>query len=286
MIVAGSDSQALAGALARETGDTLAVPEYDRFPDGELLAEVPELADATPDRAVVVAGTLSAEAHLELLQLQDAAREAGVGEVVTVLPYMGYSRQDAAFEAGQPVSARAVARAISTGTDRVVLVTPHEPAIADFFDVPVDIVDAAPRLAAPLPGDLADPLFLAPDEGAIDLAETVRNAYGAGTTDYFEKERDYDTGAVSVTPSNAPVEGRDVVLVDDIVATGSTMSESIAVLNDRGAARVVVTCVHALLVRNARTKLDAAGVAGIYATDTVERDVSAVSAAPAVAAVL
>jgi ribose-phosphate pyrophosphokinase len=286
MIVAGSDSQALAGALARETGDTLAVPEYDRFPDGELLAEVPELADATPDRAVVVAGTLSAEAHVELLQLQDAAREAGVGEVVTVLPYMGYSRQDAAFEAGQPISARAVARAISTGTDRVVLVTPHEPAIADFFDVPVDIVDAAPRLAAPLPGDLADPLFLAPDEGAVDLAETVRNAYGAGTTDYFEKERDYDTGEVSVTPSAAPVAGRDVVLVDDIVATGSTMSESIAVLNDRGAGRVFVTCVHALLVRNARSKLAAAGVAGIYATDTVERDVSAVSAAPSVAAVL
>jgi ribose-phosphate pyrophosphokinase len=286
MIVAGSDSQALAGALARETGDTLAVPEYDRFPDGELLAEIPDLADTTPDRAVVVAGTLSAEAHVELLQLQDAVHEAGVSEVVTVLPYMGYARQDAAFEAGQPISARAVARAISTGTDRVVLVTPHEPTIADFFDVPVDIVDAAPRLAAPLPGDLAEPLFLAPDEGAIDLAETVRRAYGAGTTDYFEKDRDYDTGAVTVTPSAAPVEGRDVVLVDDIVATGSTMSESIAVLNDRGAGRVIVTCVHALLVRNARSKLSAAGVAGIYATDTVERDVSAVSAAPSVAAVL
>ena len=286
MIVAGSDSQALAGALARETGDTLAVAEYDRFPDGELLVEVPDLAETTPDRAVLVAGTLSAEAHVELLQLQDVAREAGVAEIVTVLPYMGYSRQDAAFTAGQPISARAVAQALSTGTDRVVLVTPHEPAIADFFDVPVEIVDAAPRLAAPLPGDLAEPLFLAPDEGAIDLAETVRNAYGAGTTDYFEKERDYDTGEVSVTPSAAPVEGRDVVLVDDIVATGSTMSESIAVLNERGASRVVVTCVHALLVRNARSKLDAAGVAGIYATDTVERDVSAVSAASSVAAVL
>jgi ribose-phosphate pyrophosphokinase len=286
MIVAGSDSQALAGALADETGDALAVVEYDRFPDGELLAEVPELAETTPDRAVIVAGTTSAEAHVELLQLQDAVHEAGVPEVVTVLPYMGYSRQDAAFKPGQPVSARAVARAVSTGTDRVVLVTPHEPAIADFFDVPVEIADAAPQLATPLSGELAEPLFLAPDEGAVDLAETVCGAYGAGTADYFEKDRDYDTGEVTVTPSAAPVEGRDVVLVDDIVATGSTMSESIAVLNGRGASRVVVTCVHALLVGNARSKLVSAGVAGIYATDTVERDVSAVSAAPAVAAVL
>jgi ribose-phosphate pyrophosphokinase len=77
-----------------------------------------------------------------------------------------------------------------------------------------------------------------------------------------------------------------VVVVDDIVATGSTMSESIGVLRDRGAAGVVVTCVHPLFARNARTKLERAGVRAIYATDTVERDVTATSVAPAVADVL
>jgi ribose-phosphate pyrophosphokinase len=286
MIVPGSDSQALAAALAAETGEPLAAVEYDRFPDGELLVELPDVGGAPPERVVVVAATTSSDAHLELLQLQDAAREAGVEEVVTVIPYMGYSRQDNAFQPGQPVSARAMARAVSTGTDRVLLVNPHEPSVADRFTVPADVVDAAPALAGPLPADLAEPLFLAPDEGAVDLAATVRDAYGRGATDYFEKERDYETGDVSVTPSEAPVADRDVVLVDDIVATGSTMAESIGVLNDRGAARVVVTCVHPLLVRNARTKLAAAGVAAIYATDTVERDVSAVSVAPAVADVL
>jgi ribose-phosphate pyrophosphokinase len=283
MIVPGSDSQALAAALAAETGEPLAVVEYDRFPDGELLVELPDVSGSPPERVVVVAATATSDAHLELLQLQDAAREAGVEEVVTVVPYMGYSRQDDAFQPGQPVSARAMARAISTGTDRVVLVNPHEQSVVDRFTVPADVVDAAPALASPLPADLAEPLFLAPDEGAVDLAATVRDAYGRGATDYFEKERDYETGDVSVTPSEAPVADRDVVLVDDIVATGSTMAESIGVLNDRGAARVVVTCVHPLLVANARTKLAAAGVAAVYATDTVERDVSAVSVAPAVA---
>jgi len=280
MIVSGSTSQSFAAALAGATGLDLAAVEYDRFPDGELRAAVPEFG---ADRAVVVASTASSDAHLELLQLQDAVREAGASEVVTVLPYMGYARQDQAFSDGEPVSARAVARAVSTSTDRVVTVNPHETAVCDFFDVPTEAVDAAGRLATALPGDLADPLFLSPDAGAIDLAETVRDAHGEGATDYFEKSRDYDTGEVAVEPSDAPVADRDVVLVDDIVATGSTMAEAVAHLTDRGAARVVVTCVHPLFAGNAGTKLRRAGVDRLVGTDTIEGPLSAVSAAPAVA---
>jgi ribose-phosphate pyrophosphokinase len=280
MIVPGSSSQLLAAALAEETGRPLATPTYDRFPDGEGLAAVPDFAG---DEATIVAATDSDEAWVELLQLQDAVREAGAERVTTVVPYMGYARQDESFGEGQPVSARAMARAISTGTDRVVLVNPHEADVADFYDVPVETVDAASALAAPLPADLAEPLFLAPDEGAIGIAETVRDAYGAGETDYFEKHRDRETGAVAVSPSDAPVSGRDVVVVDDIVATGSTMSESVAVLTDRGAARVLAACVHPMLAANAVTKLRGAGVSRIVGTDTLERGCSVVSVAPVLA---
>jgi ribose-phosphate pyrophosphokinase len=276
MIVPGSSSQLLAAALAEETGRRLATPTYDRFPDGETLAAVP---DFDGDEAVVVAATDSDAAWVELLQLQDAVREAGAERVTTVIPYMGYARQDESFGDGEPVSARAMARAISTGADRVVLVNPHEPGVADFYDVPVETVDAASVLAAPLPADLAEPLFLAPDEGAIGIAETVRDAYGAGETDYFEKHRDRETGAVSVSPSDADAAGRDVVVVDDIIATGSTMSESVAVLTDRGAARVIAACVHPMLAANAVTKLRSAGVARIVGSDTIERGCSVVSVA-------
>ena len=274
MIVPGAASQAVAVALARELDEPLADVEYDRFADGERLVRV----RGSGDRAVVVAATTSDRAHLELLQLQDAAGQRA-DEVVTVLPYMGYARQDEAFTAGEPVSARAVARAISTGTDRVLTVNPHEPTVCEFFDVPCRAVDAAARLAEPL-SDLSDPLFLSPDAGAVELAETVRDAHGAGEADYFEKRRLSDT-TVEITPSDAATAGRDVVLVDDIVATGASMRTAVEQLSDPG--RVVVACVHPLLSGGARTRLADAGVDAVYGTDTVERAVSEVSVAPAIA---
>ncbi|MFD1569607.1 ribose-phosphate diphosphokinase [Halorubrum laminariae] len=280
MIVPGSSSQLLAAALAEETGRPLATPTYDRFPDGEGLAAVP---DFDGESATVVATTDSDATWVELLQLQDAVREAGATDVTTVIPYMGYARQDRSFGDGEPVSARAMARAVSTATDRVVLVNPHERAVTEFYDVPVTVADAAAVLADPLPADLADPLFLAPDAGAIDIAETVHDAYGAGDTDYFEKHRDRDTGDVEVSPSDASVGDRDVVVVDDIVATGSTMSEAVGVLTDRDAARVFAACVHPMLAANAVTKLRGAGVDRIVGSDTIERGCSVVSVAPALA---
>ena len=275
MIVPGSASQDVAAALAAELDEPIAAVEYERFADGETLVRVPD----TDDRAIIVASTVSDTAHIELLQLQDAARQQA-DDVITVLPYMGYGRQDAAFEEGEPVSARAMARAISTGTDRVVTVNPHEPAVADFFDVPCTAVDAAGRLAEPLPA-LSEPLFWSPDAGAIELAETVQDAHGGGNTDYFEKVRHSDTD-VDIQPSDASTTDRDVVLVDDIIATGSTMSTAIRQLDSP--ARVFVTCVHPMLAASARTKLANAGVEAVYGTDTIERAVSTVSVAPLLAA--
>ncbi|EFW93612.1 ribose-phosphate pyrophosphokinase [Haladaptatus paucihalophilus DX253] len=279
MILSGSASQSLAATLADESNEPLGFVEYESFPDGELLATAPEFEGG---RAVVVASTVSSDAHLELLQLQDAAREWGAEEVVTVLPYMGYARQDRAFDRGHPISARAVARAISTGTDRVLTVNPHEEAICDFFDVPAESIDAAGRLAEPLPDDLTDPVFLSPDDGALDIAETVRDTYGDGVIDYFEKKR-ISGSEVEITPSDTDVTGRDVVVTDDIIATGSTMSEAVSLLQERDVGRVFVTCVHPMLARNARTKLAQAGVEAVFGTDTIERAVSQVSVAPTIA---
>lgn len=279
MIISGSMSQTLAASLARELEEPLASAEYDRFPDGELFVSVPELTD---ERAVIVASTASSEDHLEVLLLQDAAREAGATDVTTVLPYMGYARQDTAFNVGEPVSARAVARAISTGTDHVLTVNPHEPAVCAFFEPTATAIDAAGILADPLPDDLERPVFLSPDAGAVELAKTVQTAYGRGDADHFEKVRHSGT-AVEITPGDVDVAGRDIVITDDIIATGGTMSEAVSVLDDYGVGRVFVTCVHPLFARNAYTRLYGAGVEAIYGTDTLEQPVSTVSIASAIA---
>jgi len=284
MILGGSTAQGLAAELAATTGEDLADVTFDRFPDGEGIVRVDDGAETTIEEAVVVAATTTDAAHVELLQLQDAAREAGARNVTTVLGYMGYVRQDRAFERGEPVSARAVARAISAGSDRVLVVEPHESAVCDFFDVPARAVGAGDRLAEPLP-ELSEPVFLSPDEGAVGLARTVRDAYGRGEVDHFRKTR-HSGSEVSVDLGATVVADRDVVLVDDIVATGGTMSEAVGVLDGCDAARVYVACVHPLLAGSAYVRLVRAGVEAVYGTDTVERTVSAVSVAPAVAAAL
>lgn len=278
MIISGSASQSIAARVAAATDRPLAPVSFEHFPDGELLTAV---ADTSED-AVIIAATTSSDTHIELLQLQDALREAGATTITTVLPYMGYARQDTAFDPGQPVSARAIARAISTQTDRVLVVNPHADTVCDFFDPPAEALDAAGQLADPLPTDLEAPLFLAPDANALSLADTVRDAYGAGATDYFEKTR-LSGSNVQIAPSDTPVTDRDIVVVDDIIATGGTMSEAISVLHDRGANRVYATCIHPLLVQDARGRLARAGVEAVYGTDTIERAESTVSAAPIIA---
>ncbi|MFB6151517.1 MAG: ribose-phosphate diphosphokinase [Haloarculaceae archaeon] len=283
MIVSGSASQAFAAALSDATGMDLAELKHRRFPDGELLAGAPGF-DA--DRAVLVAAPVSSDAHVELLQLQDAVREAGATDVTTVVPYTGHARENCTFSTDRALSSDAMARAVSTGTDRVVVVNPHEEAVCDYFDVPCETVDAAPRLAEPLPRDLTDPLFLAPDWETTGMAETVRDAYGAGATDYFETVPDRESATIDVALQEAAVAGRDVVLVNDVVATGTTTAASVDGLYDRGANRVFVACVHPVMAVDARNKLERAGVEAVYGTDTVEGPVSVVSAAPAVADVL
>lgn len=277
MITCTSTAQVVAMEVSQEIDE----PLVDLAPDGSVEATNKDKVSAD-ERVVIVASTTTSKAHLELLELQDRASKRDPSEIVTIIPYMGYARQDKLFREGEPISARAVARAISTSTDRVYSVNPHNVSILDYFDVPAEPIDAAPQLAKALPDDLADPIFLGPDEDAEWLARSVRDSYGTGHVDNFDKVRHSPT-EVEMRADDKDFSGSDVVLVDDMIATGGTMSEAVDILAGQDLERVFVTCVHPLLVGNALSKLHRAGITSIYATDTLDRTVSNVSVAEPIA---
>lgn len=297
MILSGSESQVLAHALASALDEPVLPLTYRQFADGELIVEVPRDVSLPPgatiddgtfsldDRAVIVASTHTMRAHLEVIQLQDLAIEAGARSVVSVIPYLGYARQDVAHDPGQPVSARAVAKAIGASTDRVVTVNPHEEAVLEYFPTPAESVSAVASLASGLSINSDDPIIVAPDEGARPLGTQLREALGFGTVDHLEKERLGDE-TVEMREPETDVSGQEVVLIDDTIATGGTIATAATLLSESDARSVRVACVHPLLVEGAYSRIERAGVAEIVGTDTIERPVSSVSAAPAIVSVL
>lgn len=276
MIVAGSASQVLAARVATETGRQLAEVEYEEFPDSERIVRVP---GATDENVAVVASTPTDSAYVELLQILDACSDAS--SIDLVLPYMGYARQDKQFEEGEPVSARALASALPR-VESVTTVNVHESAILeDWFDADEkNDLDATPLLADALDAD--DALVVSPDEGARELAESLADALGDADADHLVKER-ISGDEVRIHPKSLDAEGRDTVVVDDMVATGGTMSEAIEMLREQGARSVHAACVHPVFARNAVLRLYSAGAETVVATDTLSTALSKVSVAPVVA---
>ena len=275
MIVAGSASQVLAARVARETGRELAEVEYEEFPDGERMVRVP---GATDEAVTVVASTPTDSKYVELLQILDACSDAS--RIDLVLPYMGYARQDKKFEEGEPVSARALASAVPR-LDTVTTVNVHEDGVLDWFDADeTHDLDAVPLLADSL--SVENPLVVAPDEGARALAESLADSLNGADADHLVKER-LSGDEVRLHPKSLDAEGRDAVVVDDMVATGGTMSEAVEMLKEQGARSVHAACVHPVFARNAVLRLYSAGAEEVVATDTLSTALSKVSVAPIVA---
>ena len=138
-VVSTQYSQILAARLAKETGYELVGVRFSRFPDGELYLKT----GAGGDDMVVVGSITGSDALVELLLLIDACQGA---EVTLVVPYMGYARQDKQFSPGEPLSARAIAQALSQGVTRSLLVNVHDPGVLRFFRVPATQVSLAPEI--------------------------------------------------------------------------------------------------------------------------------------------
>jgi len=277
-VVSTEQSQVLGARIADRLGVQVADVRFSRFPDGEEYLRVDE-----PDDEMVVVGSFSdARSLVQLLLVLDACSES---DVALVIPYMGYARQDRRFIPGEPVSARAVARTVSDRADRVFTVNIHTEEILHHFLAPAANLSMAEALGGYLADkDPDDPLILAPDAGAAAFAARVA-AVGGWDTDHLEKTR-LSGSEVRMEPRHLEADGREVVMVDDIIATGGTIATAAGMLRDQGASSIRALCVHAVLAAGAYSRLTAAGIGSIVATDTIERACSRITAADTIAGAL
>ncbi|MBU4075588.1 MAG: ribose-phosphate diphosphokinase [Euryarchaeota archaeon] len=278
-IIGGPASQLLAGRVSEILKDNLLVSEFRKFPDGELYTRILDMISGGD--VTIIQSTVTDSDIVSLLQLIDACQDAA--RINVVIPYMGYARQDKQFKPGEPVSARAISGAIKA--DTVYTINIHDESILEHFDAKAANLDATPVIGKYIKDlKLKDPLIISPDDGAIGLAQNASKDLGIDY-DFLEKTR-LSGETVSIKPKNLAVKGRDVIILDDIISTGGTMAQTITLLRSQGAHDVYTACVHPVLSNNAVLKLFKAGVKGIIATDTIDKGVSVVSAAPVIAKVI
>jgi ribose-phosphate pyrophosphokinase len=227
--------------------------------------------------------------HLvELLLMADAARGASAGRVTAVLPHYAYARSDKKDAPRISIGARLVADLLVTaGVNRVLALTLHSPQVHGFFSVPVDHLHALRELAAHFRGrDLSRAIVVSPDLGNAKSAAAFARRLGVPVA-AGAKERLSDT-QVSITTIIGDVSGRDVIVLDDEIARGTTMFELLDRLRDQGARSIAVACTHGLFIDSALEKLAATDVTEIVCTNSVPMPVahpklSVLSVAPALA---
>jgi len=274
-IISTEKSQVLASNLARMLEVGIATKEFRRFPDGEIYIKAGSLDDET----IIVGSVVDSDSLVELLILIDACEGS---EITLVIPYMGYARQDRKFNKGEPISARAVAKALSRGVARVFTINIHEESVLEHFDVPAENLSLAPEIGEYIRSlNLEKPLILSPDAGASAFAADVA-ATGGWDADYLQKTRLSGT-EVRIAPKNLDASGRGVVIVDDIIATGGTQATASSMLLEQGATAVYAACVHGIFASGAYARLSGAGLAGIASSDTIESAASRISAAAIIA---
>ena len=254
-IFSGNAHRSLAEEICQYLGLELGRANTTRFPDGEFNFQILENVRGG-DVFIVQSTCPPVDAHLmELLIMIDAFRRSSADRITAVIPYYGYARGDKKDRPRIPISARLVANLITTaGANRVLTVDLHAPQIQGFFDIPVDHLFAAPVMidyfaAKPI----EDLVVVAPDPGGAERARAYAKRLDADFA-IVDKRRDKSQPGHSeaeVMHVVGNVEGRNVLIVDDMVDTAGTLTKVAEALHKKGAQRILTTCVHAVLSGNA-----------------------------------
>ena len=284
LVLAGPASEELGRSVAEKLGLPLLGAEFKLFPDGESKFT---LSEKVSGRSVLLIQSTHAPVDQHLFQLLLASHQLSEegAKVTAVVPYLAYARQDKEFLPGEGVTLGVIAHLMrSMGVRRLVTVDIHSAEGLALFSFPTYSVSAIPSLVdyAKEELELKDPVVISPDFGGSKRTEAFAQLYGAKFLQ-LSKTRDRTTGDVSVKESRLEVEGKEVVIVDDIISTGGTVGAAAEAVLKQGARRALAICVHGLFVGDAVQRLEGASVEPVVCTNTVPGKYSKVDVADALA---
>ena len=265
----GNANPALVAGICEHLGLTPASVKLGRFPDGEIQSKIVE--DVRGSDCFIVQPTCPPvnDTIMELLILIDCLRRASAERITAVIPYFGYARQDRKDEGRVPITAKLVANLITAaGADRVLTMDLHAAQIQGFFDLPVDHLTAAPVFRDHYRKmEIPDLTVLAPDVGSSKRAG-IFSKYLDAPLAIVDKRRltPESTAAYNIIGS---VEGRNILIPDDMISTAGTIVSAVEAARDAGAKDAYVSATHAVFAGPAVERMNSLGLTEVAVTDSI-----------------
>jgi len=283
-VIAGKSSEDLARKLSRKIKANFVKSEIRVFPDGESKIT---LSGNISKRKSIVVKSIYPPVDTNLVQalsLISKAKETS-SEVIAVIPYMGYARQDREFLPGEIVTMKVLGKLFKgAGASKIIAVDIHSIIGFKHFTIKSKNVTAIPDLVKYFKKlSLKNPLVVSPDQGGKDRAKVFAKEF---ESEYIalEKKRDRKTGKIQIKIKNADkVANRDLILVDDMISTGGSIIKATQLLKKQKCKRVYVACTHALLMNDAEKKIKKAGVTKIVSANTIPGKTSVVDVSSTIA---
>ena len=255
-IFAGSASEEFAKEVCKYLDVPLAKADIKRFSDGEISVQVSESVRGRDVFIIQSTGAPSNDNLMELLIMTDALRRSSASSITAVIPYFGYARQDRKAAPRVPISAKLVANLYQTaGIDRLVTIDLHAGQIQGFFDIPVDNLYGSIIFQQYIEAkNLPNPIIASPDIGGVARARYFAEKLGLEMV-IVDKRRE-KANVAEVMNIIGDVQGKDVIMIDDMVDTAGTMVKAAAALKAKGATSVMACATHAVLSGKAYDNID------------------------------
>lgn len=268
-IFTGNANVALAEEIAQYLGVTVSAAKVNRFSDGEIQVKINESVRGADVFIVQPTSQPVNENLIELLVMIDAVRRASARRVTAVLPYYGYARQDRKTRARDPITAKLVANLLTaSGARRVITMDLHAGQIQGFFDIPVDHLPGVPILAQYfLQQKLENVVVVSPDMGGVTRARDLAERIGAPMA-IIDKRRP-EPNVAEIMNIIGPIEGKKVIMTDDIIDTAGTITKGAEALKEWGADEIYACCTHPVMSGPALDRLKNAPIKEILVTNTI-----------------